>query len=411
MGIEQIPDINKTREEIDKKNAEMEKKERERIEEEYKRLSEQEKPTEEPIEENLVEEKKEEIKEWNKSETKEPKEKIVEEKKEEHKEEKKEKGEKEKEKEILENEITENFYDELKKIKSMPDKTGGLKMEKTEKYFQLIENWQDLAYLDNYKGIKNIFSELDKLKPSIWFYDFKKAQITNNVAKSMALNYKEWKIEDKEKPKIIKNFVKEQSKGKNIFYSIFYSKDKTLKEIAKILASNDIPFKNNIDVIVKEIENPDIKAETIARMTDIERESIEKKKQSLHALKEDMKRDKLPPDKMIKEQLENLGIDPKVASEILSDTSEILKNPEVQKKIQELRSTIEKVTKKENGKEIPDAVKKVKKYIKDEKKESPWKTGFEATGGIIGLSLLFFIMLILKVENYLADKAGGKKIG
>jgi len=404
MGIEQMPDINKIREEIDEKNAEMEKKERERIEKEYERSSKQEKPTEKPIEKKPIEEKKEESEEKKKEGPKE--EKL--EKEEEHKEEKEEKGEKEKEKEGLEKEITGNFYDELKKIKSMPDKTGKLKMKKTEKCFQLIESWQDLAYLDNYKGIKNIFSELDKLKPSIWFYDFKKAQITNNVAKSMALNYKEWGLEDKEKLKIIKKFVKEQSKEKN-------TKDKNLKEIAQILALNDIPYKNNIDVIVKEIENPDIKAEAIARMADIEKGSIEKKKQSLQNLKEDMKSDKF---EIIIEQLEKLRIDPKAASEILSKLVKTSENPEVQKKFEELsktkefqklKDTIEKVTKAEEGKEIPEDLKKVKEYIKDEKKESPWKTAFGVTGWSILLFLVLFMLAELKGVDLLTGVAGGKK--
>ncbi len=405
MGIE-IPNINinGVRKEIDEKNAEMEKREQEKIKEDYERLSKQEKPTEKPIEGKPVEEKKEESEEKKKPSTA----KTMEGKEEEPKE---KKGEKEKKKENLEKEITENFNDELKKIKSMPDKTGGfnktaeLKMKKTEKYFQLIESWQDLAYLDNYKGIKNIFSELDELKPSIFFYNLKKARITNSIAKSMALNYKEWKIEDKEKLKIIKNFVKEQSKEKNIFYS----KDKNLKEIAQILASKNMPYKNNIDAIVKEIENPDIKSETIARMADIEKESIEKKKQSLQRLKEDMKSDKLPPDEIIIEQLKELGIDPKAASEIFSEASEILKIPEVQKKIQELRNIIEKTTKAEKGKEIPDAVKEVKDYIKDEKKGSPWKTGFEAIGGAITFSLFLFILLVLKGIGYFPGMAENKK--
>lgn len=305
-----------------------------------------------------------------------------------------------------ENEITENFYDELKKIKSMPNKARRSEMEKTEKYFQLIENWQDLAYLDNYKGIKNIFSELDKLKPSIFLYNFKKAQIANNVSKSMALNYKEWKVEDKEKLKIIKNFVKGQSK------------DKTLKEIAQILASNDIPFKNNIDVIVKEIENPNIKAETISEMIDIEKGSIEKKKQSLQDLKEDMKRDKLPPDKMIKEQLKNLGVNLKAASEILPKLGETLENPEVQKEFEKLSKTkefqkfkdaIEEVTKGKDEKEIPDAVKKTKEHIKDEKKESFWKTAFGVTGSSILLFLVLFMLAELEGVEILSDEAGGRK--
>ncbi len=504
MGIEQMPDINKIREELDKKNAEMEKKERERIEEEYKRSSEQEKPTEESIkekkdkrEESEEKEKEgekegikdediiqkltpenikaaenvkaaykkgkfievkikrpsgeiedgwvisninpktgeatvlkftsekgkdrsfvdeivtlEELKEWNKPETKEPKKKKEKESATTKTPGSEIEGPKEKEKEDLEREITKRYYDKLKKIQDMPDKAEGfnktakLKMKKTEKCFQLIESWKDLAYLDNYKGIQNIFSELNRLEPSIFLYDLKKAQITNKVALSMARNYEKWKVEDKEKLKIIKDFVNKESKEKNIFYS----KDKTFKEIAQILALKDIPYKNNIDVIVKKIKNPDIKAETLSGMADIEKESIEKKEQSLRTLKEDIKHDKLPPDKIIMEQLEKLGVDPKAASEILSKLVEALENPEIQKKLQELNNLFTEIIKGKEKGEIPEDLKKVKEYIKDEKKESPWKTAFGATGWAIVLLLFLFIILpALKGVDYLSGQAGGKK--
>ena len=283
----------------------------------------------------------------------------------------------------------------------MPDDTGKLKKEKTEKCFQLIEGWTGIAYLDNYKGIQNIFSELDRLKPSIFLYDLKKAQTLNKVGLTMALNYEEWDLEDKEKLKIIKNFVNKESKEKNIFYS----KDKTLKEIAQILASEDIPFKGNIDVIVKNIENPDIKSKTITKILEIEKESIEKKKQSLQDIKKDMKRDKLPPDKITIEQLEKLGIDPEAVSEILSKLGKTLENPEVQKEFKKLRNTIEKIT-KEKG-EIPETVAKAKEHI--EKKESPWGTAFGAAGWGILLFLVLFILAELKGVDWLSGQATGKK--
>ena len=317
-----------------------------------------------------------------------------------------------KEKENLEKEITEKYSDELKKIKDMPNKAEGfnktakLQMEKAEKCFQLIESWKDSAYLDNYKGIKEVVSELDKLKPSIsFYYNIKKTQAVNKIGLTMALNYKEWDLEDKKKLKIIKNFVNGKLEKENVFYS----KDKTLKGIAKILVLKDIPYKNNIDVIVKEIKNPNIKTETIAEMIDIEKDSIKKKEQSLKTLKEDMKHDKLPPEKIIIEQLEKLGIDPKALSKILSKAPKLVetfKNPEVQKKIQELRNTIEKVT-KEKG-EIPEAVAKAKEHI--EKKESGWRTVPGAAGWLVTLILMLFIGILMKGGDWLSGQAvGGKK--
>jgi len=403
----ETPDINKIRKELDEKNAEMEKKERERMEEEYKRSSEQVKSTEEPIEEKLVEEKKEKPEEKEKpsaaaysAEAAASAAKTG-------------KAMEGKEEEDLEKEITERYYDELEKIKKMPNNTGELKKEKTEKYFELIDSWKDLSYLDDYKGIKKIFSELDKLEPSIFLYDLKKAQTVNKIGLTMALNYKEWDLEDKEKLKIIKNFVNKQSKEK----SIFYSKDKTFKEIARILASEDVPFKGNIDIIVKNIEDPDIKSETIAKILEIEKESIEKKKQFLQDIKEDIKRDKLPPDEIIIEQLEKFGFDKEEAFKVLPELVKFFEDPETKEKIQELIKTkqfqelkdmVEKITKetKEKG-EIPESVAKAKEHI--EKKESRWGTIFGAAGWGILLFLVLFLLAELKGVDWLSGQAGGKK--
>ncbi len=323
---------------------------------------------------------------------------------------KKKKGEKEKEKEDLEREITEEYYDELEKIKQMPCDTKKLKKEKTERYFKLIDDWTDTAYLDNYKGIQNIFSELNRLEPSIFLYDLKKAQTVNKVGLTMALDYKEWGLEDKEKLKIIKNFVNGQLEKENIFYS----KDKTFKEIAQILASEDIPFKGNVDVIVKNIENPDIKSKTIAEIADIEKESIEKKKQSLQDLKKDMKHDKLPPDEIIIEQLKKFGFDKEAVSKVLPELVNFFEDPKTKEKVQKLintkefqalRKTIEKITKQKE--EVPDSITKAKEHI--EKKESAWGTAFGAAGWFVTLILILFIGLLMKGEDYLIGQAGGGK--
>ena len=320
---------------------------------------------------------------------------------------KKEKSDEEKRKENLEREVTKKYNDELEKIKQMPDNTGKLKKEKTEKYFELINSWKDIAYLDNYKGIQNIFSELNKLKPSIFLYDLKKSQTITNIGLSMALNYKEWDLKDKEKLKIIKNFINKESKENNIFYS----KDKTFKEIAKILASEDIPFKGNIDVIVKNIENPDIKSETIAEILKIENESIKEKKELLKQTKENIAEEKMPSEEKIKEQAKKIGVSEEIISKLLTEGSEILKDQDVQKKVQELKDVIEKKA-KEKGK-IPDCVAKTKKFIEEkdkDKKESPWKTAFGVAGFGILLFLVLFMLAELKGIDYLSGQAvGGKK--
>jgi hypothetical protein len=316
-------------------------------------------------------------------------------------EDKEKKDEKNEGKEKLEKGLIENYNDELEKIKQM---TGNNKNLKVKKYFELINDWKDVAYLDDYKGIQKIFSEINKSKPSIFLYNYKKAEMIDEVAIAMASSYEEWGLEDKKKLKIIKSFVKKQSKEKNFWYQSD-DKDKTFKDIAQILALKDVPFKGSLGIIVKDIENPNTKSETIAKILKIEKGTIEKKKQSLQNLKKDMKRDKLPPDKITIEQLEKLGIDPKAVSKILSKLGKTLENPEVQERFQELKNTIEKITKEKE--EIPEAIAKAKEHI--EKKESPWGTVFGAAGWGILLFLVLFILAELKGAEVLSGQSTGKK--
>lgn len=323
------------------------------------------------------------------------------------------------EKEKLEKELTEKYYDELKKIKQIPDSNRNLK---AKKYFELINDWKDVAYIDNYKGIQDIFSELNKSKPSIFLYNLKKAETIDEIAIAMASNYAKWDLQDKEKLKIIRGFVKKQSKEKNFWYGSD-DKDKTLSDIAQILALQNVPFKGGIDVIVKDVENPDTKSKTIEKILGIEKEAIEEKKEFLKEMKKDATKERMPPEEKIKEQLEKMSAssvmekilqDPEALSKIFYGASEILKNPEVQEKFQELKNTVEKII-REKG-EIPDSVAKAAEFIKGEKKEetkdkkeSPWGTAFGAIGWSILLFLVLFMLAELKGIDYLSGQAAGKK--
>ncbi len=325
------------------------------------------------------------------------------------------------EKEKLEKKLTEKYYDELKKIKQIPDSNRNLK---AKKYFELINNWKDVAYIDNYKGIQDIFSELNKSKPSIFLYNLKKAETIDEVAIAMASNYAEWNLEDKEKLKIIRGFVKKQSKEKNFWYGSD-DKDKTLSDIAQILALQNVPFKGGIDVIVKDVENPDTKSKTIEKILGIEKEAIEEKKEFLKEMKKDATKEKMPPEEKIKEQLEKMSAssvmekilqDPEALSKIFYGASEILKNPEVQEKFQELKNTAEKIIKEKE--EIPDSVAKAAEFIKEEtekkedekdKKESRWKTILGTISWSILLFLVLFMLAELKGVDYLSGQAAGKK--
>jgi len=276
-----------------------------------------------------------------------------------------------------------------------------------------------MAHLDNYKGIQDIFLELNKSKPSIFLYNWKKAETIDEVAIAMASNYEKWDHEDKKKLEIIKRFVNKQSKEKNFWYGPDH-KDATLKNITQILALKDIPFKGNLDIIVRDIENPNIKAETMAKISDIERETIEEKKELLKEAKEKMAKEKLPSEEKIEEQFKKMGFssemkkilqDPEALSKLFHKAFEISKNPEVQEKFQELQNIIKKITK--GKEEIPDSITKAVESIKGEgkgeKKDSSWKTGFETMGLSIFLFLVLFMLIGLRGIDYFSGQATGKK--
>ena len=389
-----IKENDKRRKELEKDYKKLEKKEYKepedlekikKIEKEHQELSDQIKKIEESkkIEEN----QKELIEEDNK--------KII-------KSEKKEKSLK------IEQEIIENYYEELEKIKAIPESTDGQKKQKTEKYFELIDEWKDQGHKDNYKGIQKIISEVDKLEPKAWFFNLARNQTINKVALAMASNYKEWDLENKKKIKVIKKIVNKQRGG------FWENKDQTLQKVAKLLASQGTPYKDNIDLIIKDIQNPNVKTEALTNILDIEKNSIEQKKQLFKKIKEEIKEE----DKIDAKSLENtasiLGMDelfknPENISKMFAESSELMKNPEIQEKWQELNKVIKKVTEEKNKKSTtPDSVKKAKEFIK--KPGSTLGTMLGMTGWIVLLFLTLFMLTEFKGVDYLVNQSsGGKK--
>jgi len=146
-------------------------------------------------------------------------------------------------------------------------------------------------------------------------------------------------------------------------------------------------------------------------------QEILKKYQVIKETKEKTTKEKIPDGEKIKEQFEKIGASPEIMkifenpeslSRLFTKGSEILKNPEIQKKIQELQTAIEKATKEKGI--IPDSVIKAAEVIKggekEKKKESPWKTSF----GAIGWSILLFLVLFMLAELKVSDSIFGKTI-
>ena len=383
----------------------------------------------------------EELKEWNKPETKDevgPEEKPTEAKqkdkiegktKEESKKETKGKNKKEgnRKKEDLEKNLIERYDNELEEIKQMPDDTRKLKKTKAIRCFELIDHWKNLGHLDDYKGVLNTFSELNGLESSIFLYDADKADIINDVCLAMAENYKKWDLGDKKKLKTIKNFVGKESKKRNLLYSK-NTADKTFNKIAETLALENVPFKGNIDIIVENIENPNIKSKTLETILEIENKPIEEKEELLERMGEGKAKEKMSSEEKIKkmgasEEMMKALENPKIMSQlftegskILAKGSEILKNPEAQKKTQELNDVIKKIVEEEGKEKIPDCVTEAAKLIKGDKgkekkdkKESPWGAAFGTIGFSILLFLVIFMLAELKAVDYFSGQATGEK--
>lgn len=400
----------KRRKELDQNYEELEKKEYKRPEdlEEIKKIEKEHQKLSDQIKE-LEESKKTEEKQKESAEG-ESKEESKKDKKENKKEELKDKIKSEKEKEALkvEQEIIKNYYEELEKIKAIPENTDREKKQKVEKYFELIDEWKDQGHKDNYKGIQKIISEIDKLEPKAWFLNLAKNQTINKVALTMASNYKEWDLENKEKTKIIKNLINKQKE------SFWENKDQALKKVAELLASQEVPYKGNIDFIIRDIKNPDIKTETLTKILDIEKDSIEQKKQLFKNIKEEIAEEGKIDAEKLEDTALSLGFDelfknPEALSKMFAESSELMKNPEIQKKWKELNKTIERVAgRKDNAPSSPDSVKKAKESIK--KPGSKLDTIFGTAGWIILLFLALFMLAELKGVDYLVGQSsGGKK--
>ncbi len=438
MGIEEIPNIDKKREELDKEHKEIEKKEyitsedKEKlaqIEKEHQELSNKSKNMERgelpPSEAESTEPKLPEPKE---SESKEPESKEPEpsELKTESKEEIKKtgtkgKGKKKKlaeqpepkkektEKEILDEEITKKYYDELAKIQAMPENTDNFKEQKAKQYFELIDDWLERGHKDNYQGIQTILSDLDNLQAKGWFYNIAKNQEINKIALTMAANYKEWGADDITKIKTIKNIAAKQKQD------LWGSPDKTLKKVAEILASQEIPYKGNIDSVVSDIQNPNIKAGAINSILTIEKKSINQKEELLKNMKEEAKEQEVDV-KTLENVFSSLDVNklldrPEDISQLFSQASEIMKDPEAQKKCQEFIQAVKRAI--EKGEKSPSAVNKAKEYIEKSKKETAAKNGskpiFETAGLAILLFLVLFMLLELKGVDYLTGHTSKDK--
>jgi len=208
---------------------------------------------------------------------------------------------------------------------------------------------------------------------------------------------------------------------KTLLSYIFDDKrDKTLSSVSQILAMAGVNYKKFQPLITDEIESQNTHNTTLKTVFNIEEKTKEERLNLF--IQEKMKKGALPAlplkiefyEKQIIEKLTKEGLDPEEIATLLAVIEEYgkcAKDEKSAERMKKLKEKIETIIKKEKEEETPEAVIQAKEFIKGkeekDKKEPIWKG---VTGGMIGFSLLLFLILFLLGEIKLTEKLSGLDI-
>lgn len=393
-------------------------------------------------------------------------------------------------------EIVEHFKEELKKIEDLPQNTEYQKRTKAKETIKLINGWLPFGNLDDFSGLQEtmtVLEELEEIKPKkITSFPISKLKehAGQRIAFEMALQYKIWNKDEQEKTEIIENFINEWLKNKSAYYNgaenfkryllklpkrflksrwdyfldkkiepnktwqwlsneisthlkFLGKKDRTIAEVSKILAMQNIPY-SNFRSLINDIENQNIQRATevellkIEEMTEVEQlKLLMKAKQKFGTLPELPKKIEFYEnqiDVLLKESPEKTAL---VLA--LLESYEAIKDKKAREKLEELKNKVTKIVGKEKNIPKPKVIQKVKEFIKEESGKKPLIKNGEETfkkeskieeaqkpetkkesllstiGGTFGFGLILLLIIFLLVEfkaiEYLSKEQsfGGKK--
>jgi len=345
--------------------------------------------------------------------------------------------------------IKAHFYEELKKVQDLSQETEIKKWRKTNECLRLIDDWLPFGYLDNFEGVDKVMEILEdsksKLKISSPLIQEKTAQ---RIAHEMALQYKFWEKDNQTKIDKIDSFIDKWLKEKSVFYQrgekfknnalkqpnkisqwfvdqisvglkLIGQRDRTLNRVSRILALQNVPYSKDIDQLISNIENKNIRFESIAEVHKIEEWEDKTKLKYLMNFKVGLGPLPIMPlkvdyyEKLIEEKAKNLKPEDKtLLMTMLEELKAGTKNKEMKEKLEQLGKSISGVVEKEKQIPKPEVIKKAAEFVKNEEKkgkESIFQKmgGWNIVGGIAGFSLMMFLILIFLGEFKLLEKATG----
>jgi len=345
--------------------------------------------------------------------------------------------------------IKAHFYEELKKVQDLSQETEIKKWRKTNECLRLIDDWLPFGYLDNFEGVDKVMEILEdsksKLKISSPLIQEKTAQ---RIAHEMALQYKFWEKDNQTKIDKIDSFIDKWLKEKSVFYQrgekfknnalkqpnkisqwfvdqisvglkLIGQRDRTLNRVSRILALQNVPYSKDIDQLISNIENKNIRFESIAEVHKIEEWEDKTKLKYLMNFKVGLGPLPIMPlkvdyyEKLIEEKAKNLKPEDKtLLMTMLEELKAGTKNKEMKEKLEQLGKSISGVVEKEKQIPKPEAVKDATEFVKKEEKkgkESIFQKmgGWGTVGGVAGFSLMMFLILIFLGEFKLLEKATG----
>ncbi len=284
-----------------------------------------------------------------------------------------------------------------------------------------------------------------KLKISSPLIQEKTAQ---RIAHEMALQYKFWEKDNQTKIDKIDSFIDKWLKEKSVFYQrgekfknnalkqpnkisqwfvdqisvglkLIGQRDRTLNRVSRILALQNVPYSKDIDQLISNIENKNIRFESIAEVHKIEEWEDKTKLKYLMNFKVGLGPLPIMPlkvdyyEKLIEEKAKNLKPEDKtLLMTMLEELKAGTKNKEMKEKLEQLGKSISGVVEKEKQIPKPEVIKKAAEFVKNEEKkgkESIFQKmgGWNIVGGIAGFSLMMFLILIFLGEFKLLEKATG----
>lgn len=354
-----------------------------------------------------------------------------------------------------------HLYEELKKIRDLEKNTELQKIKTYKEATKLLNDWLPFGNLDDFKGIERLMEIMEENRPKTMVtFNYRKEKLAKRVAVEMALQWDKNEKDTKAKIQRINDFVNKWLKEKSYYYKraeelkdrisktskakkskatlwlaqetstllkLLGERDRTLSEVAKILALQDIPYRSQeLRKIATAIENQNIKNATLVKVREIEEMPKTEKEKMFKQIKEKLQTSPELPLKIemyeqiygketeeeIKEkekEKEEISLKELITKQdflnlLLENTeiaNQIAESPEGKALVEKVKNKIKEIKGKQQKEIKPEAVQKAKEYIE---KTRGSKDKFSSKFfGLLGYGLLLLLVLFILEEIKLGE--------